>query len=39
MRALAAGANGYITKPVEFESPLASIKAVLGIGLEPKPRT
>ncbi len=38
MRALAAGANGYITKPLEFESLLTSIKAVLGIGLEPKPQ-
>jgi len=37
MRALAAGANGYITKPLEFDSLLAGIKAVLGIGLEPPP--
>jgi CheY-like chemotaxis protein len=35
MRALAAGANGYITKPVEFDSLLTSIRAVLGIGIEP----
>jgi PleD family two-component response regulator len=37
MRALAAGANGYITKPLEFDSLLAAIKAVLGIGLKPRP--
>lgn len=37
MQALAAGANGYITKPFEFDSLMGSIKAVLGIGLEPQP--
>ena len=36
MHALAAGANGYITKPFEFESLMASIKAVLGLDLPPK---
>ena len=39
MRALAAGVNGYVTKPLEFESLLSSIRAVLGIGLEPPPAT
>ena len=37
MRALAAGANGYITKPFEFESLMTAIKAVLGLELPPKP--
>jgi len=37
MRALAAGANGYLTKPFEFESLLNSINAVLGLDLEPPP--
>jgi DNA-binding response OmpR family regulator len=37
MRALAAGANGYITKPFEFDALMNSIKAVLGLGLEPPP--
>jgi two-component system OmpR family response regulator len=37
MRALAAGANGYITKPFEFDILTSSIKAVLGLGLEPPP--
>jgi two-component system OmpR family response regulator len=37
MRALAAGANGYITKPFEFDVLTSSIKAVLGLGLEPPP--
>ena len=39
MRALAAGANGYITKPFEFEALTNSIRAVLGIGLEPPPES
>ncbi len=39
MRALAAGANGYITKPFEFDSLMKSIKAVLGLDLPPKPET
>jgi two-component system, OmpR family, response regulator len=37
MRALAAGANGYITKPFEFDVLTAAIKAVLGLGIEPPP--
>jgi PleD family two-component response regulator len=37
MRAPAAGANGYITKLLEFDSLLAAIKAVLDIGLKPRP--
>lgn len=37
MQALATGANGYITKPFEFESLIGSIKAVLGIGIKAKP--
>jgi two-component system OmpR family response regulator len=37
MRALATGANGYLTKPFEFESLLNSINAVLGLDLEPPP--
>ena len=37
MRALADGANGYITKPFEFEPLMSSIKAVLGLGIKPKP--
>ena len=37
MQALAAGANGYITKPFEFESLIGSVKAVLGIGINPQP--
>ena len=39
MHALVAGANGYITKPFEFDSLISSIRAVLGIGLEPQPET
>lgn len=35
MRALSAGANGYITKPFEFEALMNSIKAVLGVGMPP----
>jgi CheY-like chemotaxis protein len=35
MRALAAGANGYITKPFEFDSLMSSIRAVLGLDLAP----
>jgi CheY-like chemotaxis protein len=35
MRALGAGANGYITKPFEFDSLMSSIRAVLGLDLEP----
>ncbi|MGB7540624.1 MAG: response regulator [Burkholderiales bacterium] len=31
MRALAANANGYITKPFEFDALVNSIKAVLGL--------
>lgn len=31
MRALAAGANGYITKPFEFDVLMNSVKAVLGL--------
>ena len=31
MRALAAGANGYITKPFEFDALMNSVKAVLGL--------
>jgi DNA-binding response OmpR family regulator len=31
MRALAADANGYITKPFKFDVLMKSIKAVLGI--------
>ena len=34
MFALSAGANGYITKPFEFESLTTSIRAVLGLGDE-----
>jgi two-component system OmpR family response regulator len=37
MHALAAGANGYITKPFELDSLMSSIKAVLGLGIEPPP--
>ena len=37
MQALAAGANGYITKPFEFETLMGSIRAVLGLGIEPQP--
>jgi two-component system OmpR family response regulator len=37
MRGLAAGANGYITKPFEFEPLMGSIKAVLGLAVNPKP--
>lgn len=33
MRALSGGANGYITKPFEFDSLLNAIKAVLGLAL------
>jgi two-component system OmpR family response regulator len=33
MRALAAGANGYLTKPFEFDALMSSIKAVLGLDL------
>ena len=39
MRALVAGANGYITKPFEVEPLMSSIKAVLGLGIEPQPTT
>jgi CheY-like chemotaxis protein len=39
MRALVVGANGYITKPFEFESLMASIKAVLGLELPSQPQT
>jgi DNA-binding response OmpR family regulator len=38
MRALAAGANGYITKPFEFDSLMSSIRAVLGLDLAPPPK-
>lgn len=37
MRALAAGANGYITKPFEFDALMNSIKAVLGLDLPSPP--
>jgi DNA-binding response OmpR family regulator len=37
MRALVAGANGYITKPFEFDALTSSIKAVLGLDLGPPP--
>ena len=31
LRALSAGASGYITKPFEFESLMTAVKAVLGL--------
>jgi two-component system OmpR family response regulator len=36
MRALVAGANGYITKPFEMDALMNAIKAVLGLGLPDK---